>query len=270
MKRAIALLLPVLLVIACRTPTPGLPLAPDDPRPARLLESLYERASTRISLRASAKLALDAPDLRFNRPQRLAVERPARLRVEVLGLFNQVVAVLVTDGQTYQLYEAGSGELEEGIVTDHLLWRVARVDLDPLEAVDLLLGAPLPMDGLRLGSALQLEDGGIAFDRRDDKGVPRQRFRFDALGLLRRAERLDADGQLVWLAEFDAYRELPGPRGKELFAHVVKLSFPRVDAKAQLTYKRVHLASELPDELFVLKLPERTAQKIPGAGSGAL
>jgi hypothetical protein len=269
-KRAIALLLPVLLAIACRTPTPGLPLAPDDPRPARLLESLYERASTRVSLRASAKLALDAPDLRFNRPQRLAVERPARLRVEVLGLFNQVAAVLVTDGQTYQLYEAGSGELEEGVVSHHLLWRVARVDLDPLEAVDLLLGAPMPMEGLRFGSVRQFEEGDIAFDRRDDRGVPRQRFRFDALGLLRRAERLDAEGQLVWLAEFDDYRELPGPRGEELFAHVVQLSFPRVDAKAQLNYKRVDLASELSDELFVLKLPERTAEKIPNAGSGAL
>jgi len=238
-------------------------LSAADPRPEQLLQRLYQRASVRTSLRASAKLALEAPDLKLNRPQRLAVSRPGRLRVEVLGLFNQIAAVLVTDGEIYQLYDARSSELEEGVVSAGLLWRVARVDLDPLEAVDLLLGVPLPMEGLSVGEARVFEDGGIAFDHRDDEGTPRQRFRFDALGQLRSVETFDDRGRLVWQALFDDYRDLPGPQGEEEFAHGLSLRFPRVDAEARLTFKKVDLVSQVPDELFVLELAERAAGPLP-------
>ncbi|MBW2698468.1 MAG: hypothetical protein JRE70_18435, partial [Deltaproteobacteria bacterium] len=147
MRRAVALLFPLSFLLACRTPMPAVPLPADDPRPHVLLESLRERAEGRTALRARAKLDLSSPDLRVSRPQRMAVARPLRLRVEVIGLFNQLAAILVTNGHVYQVYDARSAHLEEGIVSEGLLWRVARVDLSPSEAVDILLGAPLPASG---------------------------------------------------------------------------------------------------------------------------
>jgi hypothetical protein len=273
-RRAIALFAPlvlassVCLAIACRTPGPGTLLSVEDPRPALLLESLYQNAEARVALRGSARLALEAPDLRFNRPQRIAVERPGRLRVEILGLFNQLAAVLVTDGDFYQLYTAGESELEEGVVSKDLLWRVARVDLAPSEAVDLLLGTPKPAPGLLLGPARIHDDGAISFAQVDADRAPRQRFRFDAAGRVRLVEILDRFGGLVRRETFDDYRSLTGPDGEvREFAFDISLDFPRVDAKAKLEFKSVELSGGLDDALFELKLPDRPSRGISRADS---
>jgi hypothetical protein len=195
----------------------------------------------------------------------MAVTRPARLRVEILGLFDQVAALLVTDGPRYQLYDARSAELEEGVVSADLLWRVARVDLEPEEAVELLLGAPLPLPGLSLAEARIQSDGRIALTQRDDRDVLRQRLEFDAAGRLRRVERFDAGGGLLWRGSFDDYRELPAPDGSlQSFAFGVSLRFPRVEAEAELRFVRVTLESELPGDLFVLRLPARSS--LPDGG----
>jgi hypothetical protein len=252
-------------------------LSGDDPRPARLLAGLHERASAAHALRASARLSLDSPDLRFSRPQRIAAARPARMRIEIMGLFNQVAAVLVTDGALYQLYTAGESELEEGVVSSDLLWRVARVDLAPDEAVDLLLGAPRLTPRLRLGVATLYEDGGIAFERRDEHGAVRERLRFDAAGRVRGIERLDDGGELVWQGSFDDYRDVAGPEGGAIpFAFDVALHFPRVQADARLKFKKVSLLNELDEALFELRLARRADDLEPvdrepeadGAGDG--
>ena len=96
------------LASGCRTPLPETRLGEGDPRPQQLLENLGAGREAVPALRARARVAIDAPDLKLSRPQRLAVARPGRLRVEVLGLFGQLAAVLVADRGRYQLYERGS------------------------------------------------------------------------------------------------------------------------------------------------------------------
>ncbi|MBW2382012.1 MAG: hypothetical protein JRG92_00195 [Deltaproteobacteria bacterium] len=264
MRRAVALLFPLSFLLACRTPMPAVPLPADDPRPHVLLESLRERAEGRTALRARAKLDLSSPDLRVSRPQRMAVARPLRLRVEVIGLFNQLAAILVTNGHVYQVYDARSAHLEEGIVSEGLLWRVARVDLSPSEAVDILLGAPLPASGLSTGSARIYADGGIAVDRHDAASVVRQRFVFDTRGQLAVMESFDVAGDLAWRARFSRYKKVPAPGGgDESFAFDVALDFPRVQAEAHLSFKRVDLVRSLPDDLFILELPDRSTRADP-------
>jgi hypothetical protein len=232
--------------------------------------SLAARGETPAALTARAKLDLDAKDLRFDRPQRMAVARPARLRVEVLGLFDQLAAVVVTNGDLYQVYDARSNDLEEGVVDAHLLWRVARVDLEPAEAVDLMLGTPRPDPTLQVGPARAYPNGEIGLERVDGDGVLREGYRFDAASRVLEAMVYDPSGGLVWRAEFGDYRSIDAPGGGQLpFAHDVLLEFPRVEARARLTFKRVTLASELPDTLFALRLPGRSsAARDVGRGNG--
>jgi len=253
--------------VSCQTVSPGVLLPPDDPRPAQMLAHMQAAVDERAALRASARLSLESPDLRFDRPQRLAVERPARLRVEVIGLFDQVAVVVVTNGGRYQVFDVREGRLEEGEVTPDLLWRVARVDLEPAEAVSLLLGAPQPQPGLRLAGSRVYSDGSVSFDRRTEEGVLRERHRFDVDGHLQESERFDEQGLPLWSARFDHYREVRDVRAVEgsadpavAFAFDVELHFPRVDARARLRFDRVDLASSLPGELFVLKLPDGAAR----------
>ncbi len=261
MSRPLALLIPLCFLVACRAPLPGVPMPDDDPRPEALLDSLQSSIESRSALRARANLDLDAPGIRFDRPQRLAVARPARMRVEVLGLFDQLAAVVVTNGDRYQVYDVRNEGLEEGIVDAGLLWRIARVDLVPDVAVDILLGAPRSDPALSNGGAWLQEDGSIAFARVDRRGVRRETYRFDVGGRIAERATYDEAGELVWRAQFSDYRPVLSPSGGDVaFAHDVLLDFPRVSARVRMVFKRVLLSEDLPEALFVLQLPDRSSQ----------
>lgn len=261
MSRPLALLIPLCLLVACRAPLPGVPIPDDDPRPEALLESLQDSIESRSALRARANLDLDAPDIHFDRPQRLAVARPARMRVEVLGLFDQLAAVVVTNGDRYQVYDVRNEGLEEGVVDAGLLWRIARVDLVPEVAVDILLGAPRSDPGLSNGGAWLQEDGSIAFARVDRRGVQRETYRFDVAGRITERATYDEAGELAWRAQFSDYRPVFSPSaGDVAFAHDVLLDFPRVSARVRMVFKKVMLSEDLPEALFVLQLPDRSSQ----------
>lgn len=261
MKGAIALGLVICglgLGVGCRTPSPESRLVHGDPRPERLLTGLRMAGDGISALRARARVEIRAPDLKIRRPQRLAVDRPDRLRVEVVGLFGQLAAILVADDGFYQLYESGQREIKQGRVTSSLLWRVARVDLAPRDAVDLLLGTPRPEAGLEIVGAFQLGDGGIRFDRVDAQGRVRERYGFDAQGRLTDTERVGESGEVLWRAHFGAYRGVPRDAGPDSeFAYLLELDFPRVEGWAKLDFQQVDLMGDLPDELFELELPGR-------------
>lgn len=263
MSRAAAFAALIVVALGCRAHLTGTALPPDDPRPSALLRGLGELAETRHSLRGEAKLSVDAPDLRFRSPQRFALRRPARLRVEVLRpLLHQVEAVLVTDGATYQLFQSAARELEEGPVTPGLLWSVARLDLSPEEAVEILLGAPRPAAALAYSGAEGFEDGRVALDFSDSRETVRQRFAFDALGRLLSVADRGSSGESVSLVRFDDYRKI----GAADFAFSIALEFTQLEASARVTFKRVELDPALSDALFVLAAPERVSSR---AGDGA-
>lgn len=237
-------------IAACRTPPPPMPPEPLDVR--GLLANLESTARARSTVRARTRISIEAPDLEFDRPQRLAVKRPDSMRVEILGLFSQIAAVLVVRDGRYQLWESGARDLEEGPVTIDLLWRVARVALAPEDAIALLLGAPRPLGWLEAGPARW--DGPLFdVDLLDDGRGVRERLSFDALGRLRRFERFDAVGALVWSAAFDDHRPLEGGDGEvHAFAHEVRLYFPREDARVEIAFDDVELDGELSPGLFEL------------------
>lgn len=238
-----------------------------DPRPGRLMDELEELTQDRKALRGRARLSIDAPDLSFSRPQRMAAERPGRLRVEVLSLFDQVAALVVTRDSAYQFYDVRSDRLEEGRTDPEILWRVARIDLTPEEAVSLLLGVPLIQPGLVLAGSRGYEDGSVAVSRRDDQGVERERYLFDREGRLIEMRRLSKKGEVVFTARYSDYRPLPTGEGQDgSFPFDLEMEFPRVDATARLDFKQVELPASLPSSLFELSLP-RSSFRTPGPAS---
>ena len=245
---------------ACQTtprdpPEPGFEIALLDPRVESLVASLDE-ADPHRTLRGMARLALQSPEGRFRRPQRVALRRPAELRVEILGLFGQIAAILVTDGERFQFWDAaGGGRMREGEVTPELLWNVARVDLTPEEAVDVLLGGGRPGAGFVLARAAVLSDGALALTWQDAARAGERR-EFDAERRLRRLTRYAPDASVVFEVLFDDYRELAG----RPFAYAIHMSFPRLHAEAAFDFEQAELDAELGDELFSLHLPEATAE----------
>ena len=154
----LATLLPMLLLTTgCLTPAGPIaggagvshsPLPIDDARAQRVWASYRDATRERHALRGSARVALSGPDFKLNRPQNIAAKRPANLRFEIVGLFDQLAAVLATNGREYSFYEAGQPGVERGILAPGLLWSLAKIDLDPEELVGLLLGTPLPSPGI--------------------------------------------------------------------------------------------------------------------------
>ena len=249
-----------LAALSCATGSPDLdrlrgavPVALDDPRILALAGAVEATARDRESLVGSAHLSLDAPDLRFSRPQRIALERPARMRVEILALFGQVAAILTTDGDRYQLYDPGAREVQEGPIDADLLWQVARVDLEPEEAVGVLLGSPWH-EALELSGARQLPDGTLLLAYDDAELGSRRVFEFQPPAYLTRVRERDPGGTLVWEIAYDDYREL----GARAFAHRIAIDFPRVDANAEFQFDQAELNRELPASAFALpRLPAR-------------
>jgi hypothetical protein len=157
----------------------------------------------------------------------------------------------VHDG-TYQLWESGAREIQQGPVTPALLWHVARVALAPEEAVDLLLGAPRPVPGLTIGASGWAASR-FEIERLTDDGELAERIRFDGAGRLRGFERFDLRGDLVWGATFDDHRPLMGGDGAmQSFAHEVRLRFPAEGARVDVEFEQVQLDPELAPGLFEL------------------
>lgn len=284
-----------LLFAGCRT-SPlvdlqqiGTMLPIDDARAERVLRRYLELVETRSALRGSARVRLEGPDFKLNRPQRILVERPARIRFEVIGLFDQLVAMLATDGRRFGFYDASSGRVSRGWVTPRLLWDLAKIDLDVHEVVGLLLGAPRPSPGLARAAVWLEPRGGlvmafawpgeepdpkcsddplrslfdsdcfVAFDALRQGG---EMFLFDADGRLAELRGMDPGGVIRFRATFEDYRALDGDGVADDFPNRVTIRSPAAESLARFVWKRVMLAEALPDRFFMI--PERDAANQDG------
>jgi hypothetical protein len=249
--------------IACATSIPLQPLPPGDPRPRQLLDDWVERASQRQRLRGLARLAVDRNDgsVQLRGKQLLVLERPSRLRVEILGFLGEQLAVIATDGEGFEVYRAEDQSYEAGEVDEHLLWNEAGIDLSPEEAVAVLLGVPVseplptPVNAVRDG------DGRIRIDLADAQEKVVERATFDPAGRLRAFEVLDDSGAVLWGAQFDEYRDV----GESAFAHSIGLDVRSGMTRVEISFRNVELNPDLPPGLFRL-FPSREGDP-PGAGA---
>ena len=235
---------------ACATPMPLQPLSLGDPRPRQLLDDWVERASQRQRLRGLARLAVDRNDgsVQLRGKQLLVLERPARLRVEILGFLNQSLAVIATDGEGFEVYRAEDQSYEAGEVDEHLLWNEAGIDLSPEEAVAVLMGVPISEPLPAPANAVRDGDGRIRIDLADAQGVVVQRATFDPAGQLRAFEVLDDFGAVLWDAQFDEYRDVGGSP----FAHSIGLDVRSGKTRAEISFRNVELNPDLPPDVFRL------------------
>jgi len=238
---------------ACRTPPP--PPVRDDSQAVARVESLRGEARARRAMRAHARMAVDADHGSLRANYLLVLERPARLRVEIRGMLGETLGVLVTDGATYDLFRSDDHTRESGRVYPTLLWDVARIPLTATEAVDLLLGAPVPPPGYVLRDSGVARDGSVTAEYATHDGGAVQHFGFDGEGRLRSVEAVASAGserETLWDARFAGYDAVDGTA----FAHEVDLRFPGLDTQARVRLRDVELNPDLTPDVFVLKVPE--------------
>lgn len=251
-RRLAGLLSVALLVLACAGARPprATPIPPGDMRPTALLAALGRAGEARRSLRAVARLEVDGPAGGGRARQILLLERPARLRVEILGLLDQRIAVLTTDGVEYRLYRAEDRSLTGGPVHDALLWEVAGLAVTPEQAVRILLGAPAPPPGAHLAAGTQLADGTLRLELRAPDRLETTRLEFDGTGRLAGWARLGADGEPLQEARFADYRAIGG----DAFPFEIELLDHTTGAAARVRFASVELDPALDPGLFELRL----------------
>lgn len=253
--RFLAVCVPALvsaLALGCagaRVPRP-VPIAADDARPLARLAALERAGDARRSLRGVARLGIDGPAGAGRAKQLLLVERPARLRVEILGLLDQRVAVLATDGIEYQLFRAEDRSLTGGPVRADLLGEVAGLAVTPEQAVRLLLGVPALPSGARLASGTQLADGTLQLELQTPGAAESVRVDFDAAGRLVGWTRFGVDHEVLEEARWSDYRRL----GDVEFPYQLELVDHGTGAEAQVRFQSVELNPVLAPELFELRL----------------
>ena len=249
----------LLLFAACASPPPLRRVLDEaDVRPARFVSELARAGEGRVSARATARVSLSGVRGASFARQILVVERPARLRIEVLGLVGQRVAVLATDGDRYELYRAETGRIEEGPVHEAVLLEVAGVPLAPREAVSLLLAVPpTPPEGARVRAFESVDGGGVELEWLE--AGRSLALRFDAAGRLLASGARDEDGREVYHATYTDHRATAG----EPFPHRIEVRFPHAESAAEIDYREVELNPELPTGWFRLR-PQGRVSSRPG------
>jgi hypothetical protein len=191
--------------------------------------------------------------------------------------------MLVTNGQDFGFYDAGTGEISRGRVSPTLLWDLAKIDLDPHEVVGLLLGSPKPSAGLARADVWLEPEGRIAIAFAWPRGEPQpacaedperaglfesdcfvsrlelerggEVYYFDPEGRLSEMRALDPNGIVRYRALFEDYEPLVSGDIDSAFPHRITIRSPAVASEARFVWKRVMLAEGLSDRFFTL--PER-------------
>jgi len=195
-------------------------------------------AGERRSLRAYAKVRLQAEQGKARVREVIAAERPARLRVETLNFLGQAQSLLVADGDRSTLYDGG--RLLESSFPGELLTRLG-LDLTPAEAIDLLLATPRIPEGAP--TAVWAAGAERIAEYRD------RRVRLGSSGEIIGVEAFDGPDRVRWIVEFDEWSEVPGGR----YPRQIRAYFPLTDLRAEFVIEEVELNLALELDLFRIR-----------------
>jgi outer membrane biogenesis lipoprotein LolB len=250
------LALVVVLLSGC--PRPELRFGPSGEvsDPQVLLKALNARGSVLYSLVGGGNLSVKSPRGGGSAGLNIAAERPAKLRVEVLGFFGSPVVVLATDGERMEISQTDKGAFSEGPATAHSLARVVPVALAPQDLVSLLFGDPPLLPGGSV-KGLRVDADRRAYALSLVSGERTEVVYQDLETLL--PVGAEVDGPDGWRAEFTDYQthgdfKVPGR---------IQLVSSDGQTELHLTYRKVRVNIVIEGDLFQLIAPKGGAQVTP-------
>lgn len=173
------------------------------PTAEQLQAHLAARRQVVHSLRALARLHYRHPEATSVSSEAIVVERPDRLRIEVLS-FLGAVFVLTSQENAFTVYARHENTIYRGAASPKNMWRYARIGLPVVDLVDLVLGTPPQRDTKWTHVTWDAENGWVQLSQELDSGALVVWFEDE---LPRAAELRDAYGEIQWRAMFNKYRE---------------------------------------------------------------
>ncbi len=192
----------------------------------------------------------------------MAAELPAKLYVEVFGLLQQVMAVLVTDGARYSLERSDGSPAEAGAVHPTLLWDAALIPFPPDDAVAVLMGAPRIAANAQLMRASSTADGGLILEVEEPAVGGRDRsswsrLKFDGAGRLLQLERFGDSPQPDWEVRYADWKPVEGVP----FAHSLSIDFAPTQTRVRVSYRDVVLNPTFPADFFAVESSPQVADR---------
>jgi len=219
-----------------------------------LQATLNQRRETLRSLRSEASIAVMSPERSAKATQLLIVERPDRLRVEVLSPPGVVFALASANGDL-AAWVRDENRVYRGAATPGNLARYAGIDLQITDAVDILLGGP-PRRTVREASVdAEPETGRVRLRQETDSGAQIVFFAGEPL-LPVEVQEIGGGGDLLWRAHFDAYQSVGG----FALATRIGVDVPGTGQSILVALRDAELNPSLPASVFVLPTPAGSSE----------
>lgn len=211
----------------------------------RLTSAAQDRVAT---LQGDGKIRVESPQGSGTVSAYLAVSRPGLLRVEMFDFFNRPIAVLVTDGQRFGLFQAQENKYYQGPATPQNLSRFLPIALPSGELVSVMLGKVPFIPAERM--TLTLDEKERLYVLTLHRGAVSQVLHIHPKYL--EVVRSEVRGAPAYGLEYDHFKE----QGELVFPHDVKLTASTADTSLGLRYTDISL-NQSPDlTLFELSAPE--------------
>lgn len=243
MKHLVVLLL--LALTACARPIK--PVWTELPETDALLQKLAATTGLVHSLDSAATVSLTVNGKFFSSQQFLLVEKPDRLRADVLTGFGQLILQLTTDGQELSVFTNTTvpGHFYRGPATTENLTRFTRIPLATKDMVRLLLYDP-PVIGFEK-SVVLLDNGDLLLELSNPEMSQELRF--------------NPQLQVVGCRYFSEGKELLEVLYEKidtetLFPRTIRLDLAAENTKAVIKLSELQINIEIPAERFRLKKPD--------------
>jgi hypothetical protein len=198
------------------------------------------------SLKGDGRLTVHSPTAKGTTTVFVAVERPAKVHVEVLDFFGRPTVLWVSDGAVFGLFQGDQGVYCHGPASPENLSRFLPIRLPEGQLVQLLLGEP-PRDGDARATA-SYDEGQNAYVLSLEGALGPQALTVEP-GTFR-IRRSVVQGGYPYQADFGDFGG-----GPFHFPKRMRLDAKRDNTQLELRYTGVELNPSLPAALFVPQAP---------------
>jgi len=252
MRSVFALLLLLLVLTACAKPKPEWTALPDV---ETLLQRVAETTGQFNSLDGEATVSIEINGKFFSVQQLLLVEKPDRLRADILTGFGQLVLQLTSDGDDLSVFSnmSSPGRFYQGVASAENLSRFTRIPLATKDLVRLILYDP-PMIAFQQNELL-VEDGDLLL--RLVSGERTQELLFN--------QQLQLSGCRYFVAD-DMFLEVLYEKidPVKIYPQTVRINLVAQATRAAIKFSELQTNIEIPAERFRLKAPKNiVAEPLP-------
>lgn len=218
------------------------------PDAAELCTVLQQRRDKLHGLRALVRLRYRDPEESHSSRQALIVERPSRVRVEVLSLLGTAFLLTADDSQLVA-YSPSERTVYRGTASPENLWRYTRLWMPVADLVDIVLATPAVTTANAGTVSFEPQSGEVRLQHQGEEGEAEVGFSQEGLPVS--AQRRGRNGRVLWNVRYQSYEVHTGLP----IATQIALDLPQFSRTIDLSLSEIEINPALDARLFALQTP---------------